>query len=70
MEGKEEMMEASREAVAFEPQDILEMAEIVIDEDEKAALRFLRERVYKRIASAQSMRLEHERLGRRPPRED
>jgi hypothetical protein len=64
------MMEASREAVAFEPQEIMELAQIVIDEDEKAALVFLREHVYKRIASTQAMRLEHERLGRRPPREE
>jgi len=60
-------MEASREAVAFEPQEIMELAQIVIDGDEKAALLFLKERVFKRIASTQAMRLEHERLGRRPP---
>ena len=68
--GNEEMMDASREAVAFEPQEIMELAQIVIDEDEKAALVFLREHVYKRIASTQAMRLEHERLGRRAPREE
>jgi hypothetical protein len=61
------MLEAKREAVAFEPQEIMELAQIVIDGDEKAALLFLKERVFKRIASTQAMRLEHERLGRRPP---
>jgi hypothetical protein len=60
-------MEASREAVALEPQEIMELAQIVIDGDEKAALLFLKEHVYNRIASTQAMRLEHERLGRRPP---
>jgi hypothetical protein len=60
------MLDASREAVAFEPQEIMELEEIVTDKDEKAAYLFLKERVYKRIASAQAMRLEHGRLGRRP----
>jgi hypothetical protein len=69
MEGNEEMMEASREAVAFEPQDIMELAEIIVDHDEKAAYEFLKERVYKRIVAAQAMRIEHARLGRRTPQE-
>jgi hypothetical protein len=64
------MLEAKREAVALEPQEIMELAQIVIDGDEKAALLFLKERIYKRIASTQAMRLEHERLGRRAPREE
>ncbi len=64
------MLDPSREAVAFEPQDIMELEEIVTDQDEKAAYLFLKERVYKKIASAQAMRLEHERLGRRTPREE
>jgi hypothetical protein len=63
------MLEPSREAVAFEPQEIMELEEIVIDKDEKAAYLFLKECVYKKITSAQAMRLEHGRLGRRAPDE-
>lgn len=65
MEGNEEMTaEASREAVAFEPHDIMELAQIIVDHDEKAAYEFLKERVYKRIVSAQAMRIEHAKRGR------
>jgi hypothetical protein len=63
------MLDPSREAVAFEPQEIMELEEIVIDQDEKAAYLFLKECVYKKVTSAQAMRLEHGRLGRRTPDE-
>ena len=36
------MLDPSREAVAFEPQEIMELEEIVIDQDEKAAYLFLK----------------------------
>ena len=42
------MLDPSREAVAFEPQEIMELEEIVTDQDEKAAYLFLKERVYKK----------------------
>ena len=51
------MLEAKREAVALEPQELVELEQIVTDEDRDAAYEFLKERVYKRIRSAQRNRL-------------
>jgi len=51
------MLEAKREAVALEPQEVVEMEQIVTDEDRDGAYRFLKERVYKRVLSAQHNRL-------------
>jgi hypothetical protein len=51
------MLEAKREAVALEPQELVELEQIVTDEDRDGAYRFLKERVYKRILSAQGGRL-------------
>jgi len=46
-----------REAVALEPQELVELEQIVMDEDRDGAYRFLKERVYKRVLSAQHGRL-------------
>jgi len=51
------MLDVKREAVAFKPQEVMELAQIVVDEDKEAAYLFLKERVYKRIHSAQGNRL-------------
>ena len=51
------MLEAKREAVALEPQELVELEQIVTDQDRDAAYEFLKERVYKRIRSAQRNRL-------------
>ena len=51
------MLEAKREAVALEPQELVELEQIVTDEDRDGAYLFLKERVYKRILSAQGGRL-------------
>jgi hypothetical protein len=51
------MLEAKREAVALEPHELVELEQIVADEDRDAAYTFLKERIYKRIHSAQRNRL-------------
>jgi hypothetical protein len=51
------MLEAKREAVALEPQELVELEQIVTDEDRDGAYLFLKERVYKRVLSAQRNRL-------------
>jgi len=51
------MLEAKREAVALEPQELVELEQIVTDGDRDGAYRFLKEHVYKRILSAQGGRL-------------
>jgi len=51
------MLEAKREAVALEPHELVELEQIMTDEDREAAYSFLKQRVYKRILSAQHDRL-------------
>jgi len=51
------MLEAKREAVALEPHELVELEQIMTDEDREAAYLFLKDRVYKRIRSAQHNRL-------------
>ena len=51
------MLEAKREAIALEPQELVELEQIVTDQDRDAAYEFLKECVYKRIRSAQHNRL-------------
>jgi hypothetical protein len=51
------MLEAKREAVALEPQDLVELEQILMDGDRDAAFLFLKDRIYKRVLSAQHNRL-------------
>ena len=51
------MLQAKREALALEPQELVELEQIIMDEDRDAAYLFLKERIYKRIRSAQGDRL-------------
>jgi hypothetical protein len=51
------MLEAKREAVALEPQELVELEQIVTDEDRDGAFLFLKDRIYKRVLSAQHNRL-------------
>ena len=51
------MLEAKREALALEPQELVELEQIITDQDRDAAYEFLKECVYKRIRSAQRNRL-------------
>jgi len=51
------MLEAKREAVALEPHELVELEQIIADEDREGAYTFLKERIYKRIRSAQRNRL-------------
>jgi len=51
------VLEAKREAVALEPHELVELEQIITDQDRDAAYLFLKERIYKRIGSAQRNRL-------------
>ncbi len=51
------MIEARKTAVALEEGELIELARIVIDRDEKEALRFLKKSVYDKVAKAQRGRL-------------
>ncbi len=51
------MLEARKTAVSFDEQDILELQRIIIDNDEKEALQFVKKAVYDRILYSQQGKL-------------
>ncbi len=51
------MLEIRRTAITLDEEELLELELIITDSDEKGALRFLKKRVYDKIARAQQERL-------------
>jgi len=51
------MLEIKKAAVSLEEKDLIELERIIVDNDEKEALKFLKKSVYDRIAHAQQGRL-------------
>ena len=51
------MLEIKRTAIAFDQEELLELEQIIIDQDEQEALKFLKESVYNKIVSSQQGRL-------------
>lgn len=51
------MLEITRKAIALEPQDVMELERIIIDEDHEAAYRFLKKNIYRKALSSQENRL-------------
>lgn len=51
------MLEIRKTAVALDENDLLELERIIIDNDEKEAIRFLKKRVYDKIAHSQQGKL-------------
>ena len=51
------MIEARKTAVALEEEELIELARIIIDRDEKEALMFLRRSVYDKVRKSQQGRL-------------
>jgi hypothetical protein len=51
------MLEARKTAVSFDEQDIMELQRIVIDSDEKEALKFVKKAIYERILHSQQGKL-------------
>jgi len=51
------MLESRKTAVALEEEELIELQRIIIDHDEKEALRFLRKVIYNKIAKSQGGRL-------------
>jgi hypothetical protein len=51
------MLEARKTAVALEEGELIELARIIIDRDEKEALRFLKKSVYDKVLRSQKGRL-------------
>jgi len=51
------MLEARKTAVALEEEELVELQRIIIDRDEKEALKFLKKSVYDKVRKAQQGRL-------------
>jgi len=51
------MLDIRKTALSFEESDLIELERIIIDDDEKEALRFLKKSVYDRVSRAQIKRL-------------
>jgi len=51
------MLEIKKAAVSFDEQDIMELERIVMDDDEKEALRFVKKSLYDRILHSQQGKL-------------
>lgn len=51
------MLELKRTAIAFDEKELMKLEEIIIDQDEVEALKFLKRAVYKKIAKGQQDRL-------------
>jgi hypothetical protein len=51
------MLEIKKTAVSFDEQDIIELERIVMDDDEKEALRFVKKSIYERILHSQQGKL-------------
>lgn len=51
------MLEIRKTAIALEEEDLLELEQILVDQDEKAAIRFLKKVVYDRVSRSQQGKL-------------
>ncbi len=60
------MIEIRKTVVSYDEKDLIELERIVIDGDEKEALRFLKKSVYDRISHAQQGRLKSHLDGSNP----
>lgn len=52
------MLEIRKTAIALEEPELVELERIVVDEDEREALTFLRRTVYSKVARSQGARLQ------------
>lgn len=51
------MLEMTKKAVPLEPQDLMELERIIIDEDHEGAFLFLKKNIYRKLVSSQDNRL-------------
>jgi len=52
------ILEIKKSAVALEPEEVMELERIMIDQDREAALAFLKKSIYRKIARSQGDRLQ------------
>jgi len=51
------MLEITKKVIALEPQEIMELERIIIDEDYESEYRFLKRNIYRKLISSQENRL-------------
>jgi hypothetical protein len=47
------MLEITKKALTLEPQEVMELERIIIDDDREGAFQFLKKNIYQRIVSSQ-----------------
>ncbi|MDD5225029.1 MAG: hypothetical protein PHE84_13680 [bacterium] len=52
------MLEIKKSVVALEPEEVMELERIMIDQDQEAAFAFLKKSIYQKIAHSQKDRLQ------------
>ena len=52
------MLEITRKAIPLEPQEVMELERIIMDEDHDSAYCFLKKNIYQKALSSQENRLE------------
>jgi hypothetical protein len=52
------MLEIKKSAVALEPEEVMELERIMTDQDQEAALAFLKKSIYQKISRSQGDRLQ------------
>jgi hypothetical protein len=55
--GGEKMLEIKKTGIAFDEKELIKLEEIITDQDEPEALKFLKRAVYSKIAKGQQNRL-------------
>ncbi|MFC1998923.1 hypothetical protein ACFLVR_04725 [Chloroflexota bacterium] len=53
------MLEIKKVGISLEPEELIDLERILIDEDESEALKYLKKSVYNKIARSQSDRLKN-----------
>ncbi len=61
------MLEITRKVLTLKPQEVMELERIMTDEDQEAALLFLRKHVYRKLLTSQRDRLTSHLDGERDP---
>jgi len=61
------MLEIKRQVAALEPEEVMELERIITDDDQPAALAFLKKSVYRKLLGSQENRLKSHLDGENDP---
>lgn len=61
------MLEIKRNALALEPQELMELERIITDEDREGAFSFLKKNIYRKLLASQENRFKSHLDGDRDP---